>query len=445
MLEDADVLIEDGSISAVGRGLPEPPAGSDRQVLDAEGHYVLPGAVDPHVHCTQDGVSVNEPMIDDLEESSRTALLGGSTTICAYAQRIPGADLLEMVNRQIEFGRRAAYGDFALNALCMGSDEVVDIVDKGKRKLGVQTFKAMLAYNSRGLMMEDDQLVRMMRMAAAVGATVLVHAENGRVIDCLDHLVRDRGDITDADLLACAPPELEADGIVKTAMMARLTGARVLFVHLTSKLGRDALQWVRSLPGGHRVSVETQPHYGLLTNQAVLERGALAKVGPVLKEDADREAVREALASGLVSHLSSDHSPRHSTVKLAADHILDAPYGGISGTEVLLPLAWKLGIEDGLFDIVRLAQVVSTNAARQYGLHPRKGSIRVGADGDLALVPLRGEAKVITPANLHMKSDYSLYEGISTAGFPTFVVKGGRVVVGEGELLSRPHGAYIDR
>jgi dihydroorotase-like cyclic amidohydrolase len=414
-------------------------------VLDAAGHYVLPGAVDPHVHCTQEGVSVNEPMIDDLEESSRTALLGGSTTICAYAQRIPGADLLEMVNRQIEFGRRAAYGDFALNALCMGSDDVVDVVDKGKRQLGVQTFKAMLAYNSRGMMMEDDQLLRMMRTAAEVGATVLVHAENGRVIDCLDHLLRDRGDISDADLLAGAPPELEADGIVKAAMLARLAGARVLFVHLTSKLGRDALRWVRSLPGGDRISVETQPHYGLLTNAAVLERGALAKVGPVLKEDEDRQAVREAMADGLVSHLSSDHSPRHSHVKLAADNILDAPYGGISGTEVLLPLAWRLGMQEGLFDIVRLAQLVSTNAARQYGLYPRKGSIQVGADGDLALVPIRGEGKIITPANLHMQSDYSLYEGISSAGFPAFVVKGGRIVVGEGELLTRPHGAYINR
>jgi dihydropyrimidinase len=388
-------------------------------------------------------VSLNEPMLDDLEEASRTALVGGATTICAYAQRIPGHDVLEMVHRQIEFGSQAAYGDFAINALCFGGDDVVDVVDKGKRKLGVRTFKALLAYNSRGMMIEDDQLLRMMRTAAEVDATVLIHAENGRVIDCLEHLVRDRGDITDDDLLACAPPELEADGIVKTAMLSRLTGARVLFVHLTSRIGRDALAWARSQPGGERLSVETQAHYALLTNQAVKERGALAKVGPVLKEDTDREAVREALSSGLISHLSSDHSPRHSHVKLAAEHILDAPYGGISGTELVLPLAWKLGIHDGLFDVVQLAKLVSTNAAKQYGLYPSKGSIRVGADGDLALVPIEGKPKVITPDNLEMQSDYSLYEGIESAGFPTFVVKRGQVAVAEGDLVTRPQGQYI--
>lgn len=438
ILEDADVLIEDGLIKDVGRRLPEA-----AEVLDARGHYVLPGAVDPHVHTTQAGVSLNEPMLDDLEEASRTALLGGATTICAYAQRIPGHDLLEMINRQLAFGTRAAYGDFAINALCLGGDDVVDVVGTGRRALGVRMFKALLAYNSRGLMMEDDQLLRMMRTAATVDATVLVHAENGRVIDCLEHLVRERGDVTDDDLLACAPPELEAEGIVKTAMLARLTGARVLFVHLTSRLGRDALTWARSLPGCEGISVETQPHYALLTNQAVHDRGALAKVGPVLKEEADREAVREALANGEISHLSSDHSARDSHVKLAAAHILDAPYGGISGTELLLPLAWKLGIHDGLFDVVRLAKLVSTNAAKQYGLYPRKGSIRRGADGDLALVPIEGEPKVISPVNLHMKSDYSLYEGFRSAGFPAFVVKQGRVAVAEGALVSRPHGRYV--
>jgi dihydroorotase-like cyclic amidohydrolase len=438
VLDDADVLIEDGVITAVGRGLPEV-----GEVVDAAGYYVLPGVIDPHVHTTQAGVSLNEPMLDDLEEASRAALFGGATTICAYAQRIPGADVLEMADRQIDFGKRAAYGDFAVNALCFGGDEVVKVIDDGRKKLGVRTFKAILAYHQRGMMIDDDELLRMMRAAAAVDATVLVHAENGRVNDCLEHLVRDRGEFDDGHLLETAPAELEAEGIFKTAMLARITGARVLFVHLTSRLGCEALAFAKSQSGAARLSVETQPHYGLLTNQAVIERGALAKVGPVLKEDTDRDAVREAMASGLVSHLSSDHSPRNSDVKLAADNILDAPYGGISGTELVLPLAWKLGMQDGLFDIVRLAQMVSTNAAKQYGLYPKKGAIRVGADGDLALVPVEQPAKVITPANLHMKSDYSLYEGIPSAGFPTFVINRGEVVVAEGELLTRPQGRYI--
>jgi len=436
---ETDVLIRDGVIVAVGRGLPE-----EGEVLDARDHYVLPGVIDPHIHTTQAGVSLNEPTLDDLEEASRVALLGGATTICAYAQRIPGADLLEMVDRQIAFGNRATYGDFAINALCFQGDDVVRVVDEGRRKLGVGNYKVMLAYNSRGLMIGDDEMLMLMRTAAANGSTVLVHAENGHIIDCLEHLVRERGDIVDDDLLECAPPEVEAEGILKTAMLARVTGATVNFVHLTSRLGAELVTWARAQPGGGRIFVETQPHYALLTNDAVLDRGALAKVGPVLKRDEDREAIREALRSGLVSHLSSDHSPRTAAVKLSADNILDAPYGGISGTEVLLALAWKLGIHDGLFDVVRLAQLVSTNAARRYGLYPSKGAIRAGADGDLALVPVDGPTRTITPANLHMHSDYSLYEGIESAGFAPFVVKAGTLVVAERELVSRPQGRFLD-
>lgn len=436
--EDTDILIENGEIKAIGRGLPE-----HGEVVDAFEHWVLPGAIDPHVHTSQQGVSLNEPMLDDLEEASRTAVIGGATTISAYAQRIPGVELLDMVNRQIEFGKRACYADFSINTLCFGGDDVANVVDIGRNKLGVRTFKAMLAYHKRGLMLDDDALYIMMRTAARVGATVLIHAENGRIIDCLEHHITEDGPVERHHLLEAAPAELEAEGIYKAAMISRLTGARVLFVHLTSEIGRDTLAWLKSRPGGERLAVETQPHYALLTNDAVLERGPLAKVGPVLKHDHDRDAVREALASGLVSHLSSDHSPRSKEVKLHTDNIFDAPYGGISGTEVLLPLAWKLGLHDGLFDVARLAQLVSTNAAKQYGLYPKKGAIRAGADADLVLVPRDGKTKVITPANLHMRSDYSLYEGIESAGFPEFVIKAGQLVVGEGELLTRPHGAYL--
>jgi len=438
LVDDADVLIEDGVISQIGRGLPE-----FGEVVDAKGMWVLPGVIDPHVHTVQEGVSLNHPMLEDLAEASYAAVLGGATTICAYAQRIPDVDVLEMVHRQIEFGKRASYADFAINALCFGGDDVAEAVAQGSTKLGVRTFKAMLAYHKNGLMIEDDSLLLMMQAAKGRGVTVLVHAENGRVSDCLEDHAFALGDFDPHQLLECAPPELEAEGVFKTAMLSRITGARVLFVHLTSEIARDTLVWLRSQPGGSRLSVETQPHYALFTEEAAIERGPLAKVGPVLKRDADLKAVREAITTGLVSHLSSDHSPRSIAVKTQAENIRDAPYGGISGTEVLLPLAWKLGVHDGLFGLPRIAALTSTNAAKSYGLYPKKGAIRVGSDGDLALVPIDGPMKVITPSNLHMKSDYSLYEGIETAGFPSVVIKAGVVVVAEGEMVGRPQGAYL--
>jgi dihydropyrimidinase len=404
---------------------------------------VLPGVIDPHVHVRQEGHSLNEPMLDDLEAASRVALLGGVTTMFAYVQRTPANTALEMVERQIALGQRAAYVDFGLNVLCLPGDDLETLVDVGARKLGVHTFKAMLSYNRRGLMLEDDAFFRVLAAAAAVDAVVLVHAENGRVIDHLEAQARTRGSVGREAHLACAPGELEAEGMFKAAMYSHLTGCRVLFVHLSSRIARDTLAWLKSGPYGTRLAVETQPHYALLTNEAVLIRGPLGKVGPPLREAADRDAIVQAVASGLVSHLSSDHAPRSTAVKLAKDNILDAPYGGTSGTEVLLALAHKLGPEDGHFGIEALARLTATNTARAYGAYPRKGTIRPGSDGDLVVVPVDGPARPLTPKSLHGPSDYSLYEGLTSRGFPRYVIRGGVLAVVDGEVKARVPGRYL--
>lgn len=434
---DADVLIEGGLISSLGTRL----AGNG-EVIDASGCWVLPGCFDPHVHTSLEGHSVNEPMLDDLEEASRVALLGGVTTIGAYAQRTPTHAVLEMLERQIDFGRKASYVDFVMNALCFPGDDVPHVVETGVRKLGVCAFKAFLSYHNRGLMTEDDDLLDMMRAAAAEDALVLVHAENGRVISRLERHEREQRPITNDALVRTAPGEIEADGIFKSAMLSRLTRCRVLFVHVTSRMGVETLGWLKSRPGGDLLAAETQPHYLFLTNDAVLERGGLAKVGPPLKGEEDRQAVRHAVGTGLVSHLSSDHSPRSRDVKMAAAHILDAPYGGISGAEVLLALTYRL-FEEGLVDIEQVARLTSSNAARVHGLYPRKGSIRPGADADIVVVPIDGEDRPIMPATLHGRSDYSLYEGLSSRGFPRYVVRAGHLVVEDAEILERVPGRYL--
>lgn len=434
VLEDADVLVQDGLIAALGWDLTG--LGAIDEVVDAEDCYVLPGVIDPHVHTSLDGHSVNEAMAEDLEAASLAGLHGGVTTVGAYVQRIPGRDLLEMIQRQIAFGRAAAWTDFALNALCFPGDDLDAIVLKGS-DLGIGTFKVFLSYHNRGLMTEDDDLYRLMARCAERDAVVLVHAENGRIIDHLEAAERQRGEPDRGALLRSAPAEIEAEGMFRAATFARMTGCRLLFVHVTSAAGARMLASLRA-QAGRRIAAETQPHYCLLTNDEVLERGGLAKVGPPLKTPEDVVAVRTALGEGVISHLSSDHSPRMREVKLATDNILDAPYGGISGVELLLPLAFRLGLQEGLFDITTLARVTSTNAAKRFGLYPRKGTIRPGADGDLTLVPVDGDERVITPSILHGASDYSLYEGIASRGFPRTVIRNGRLALRDGEVQRVP-------
>lgn len=437
---EADIRSDAGVFSEIGLSL-HPDAGED--VIDARDCYVFPGAVDPHVHITLDGYSTNETMVENLADASRAALFGGVTTISCYVQRTPDSSLPEMIEREIAFGTANAWTDFIFNALYLPGDDVERVVDRAAA-LGVRTFKAFLSYYDKGNMAEDDNLYRLMRAVSRVNGLVLIHPENGRIISLLEAGEREKGDVPNRTaFLRSAPPELEAEGICRAAFLARLTGCRLLFVHLTSQLSIAAFKFVRDQLGIREVFAETQPHYMLLTNDAVITRGALAKVGPPLRTGPDVEAVGRAVADGLVSHLSSDHSPRRTDVKLSKESILDAPYGGISGVEILLPLAYKFGIQDGRFGPEHVAALTSTNAAKRYGLYPRKGTIRVGSDADLAIVPVDGPEKAITAENLHGNSDYSLYEGLSSRGFPRWTIRHGAIVMEDGELRPRVPAEYL--
>jgi len=418
---DGDIAIDDGTISAVGTDL-----GGDT-VIDAAECWVLPGAIDPHVHISLEGHSTTEPLLDDLVGATRAGIMGGVTTVGAYVQRTPGKDIVSSMESLIEYGNAESASDFFINGLVLPGDDVPATV-RGGAELGVMSFKALVAYNKRGLMFDDENLMRLMAEVAAVGAVTLIHAENGGAIDYLESIETERG-VDNGSFLRAQPGVLEAEGMFRTATFAELCGTRLLYVHLTSKEGVEMLRLLQSRPYGERILTETQPHYLALTNGEVLERGPLGKVGPPLKEQDDVDALWDAVGSGLINHISSDHSPKAKSVKLATDNILEATYGGIGGVEAMLPLVYSLGFETGRLTIEEVAALTATNAATAYGIHPRKGVIREGADADLVVIPKEGPERQLVPDQLAGVADYSLYESLSSRGFPRDVVSGGVVAV----------------
>ena len=435
---DGDVRIEDGQIAEIGPNL------SGEALLDATDCWVLPGAIDGHVHISLEGHSTLEPVLDDLVGATASGLRGGVTTVGAYVQRTPNRDIVGSMRALIDYGNDSAQSDFSINALVLPGDDIEATVREGA-ELGITTYKTMVAYNRRGLMLDDEQIMQLMAAVAGIGGVTLVHAENGGAIDYLDRRERERG-VDNGSYLRSQPAVLEAEGMYRTATFAELTGTRLLFVHLTSKEGADMLRLLKARDYGDRIFCETQPHYLALTNNEVLERGPLGKVGPPLKEADDVAAVWEAVTSGLVNNISSDHSPKSKAVKLATDNILDATFGGIGGVEAMLPLIFELGFRAGRISIVDVARLTSTDAARVYGLYPQKGTIQVGSDADLVLIPKDGEARQLVPANLHGPAEYSLYESLSSRGFPRDVVRRGVVTIRDNELTGdNPPGRYLAR
>ncbi len=434
-VQEGDISYRDGVITRIGTGL------AGETIADVNGAWVLPGAVDPHIHISLGGHSITEPLLHDLHQAARAALRGGVTTIGVYAQRTPVTTVAESVEAEIERERDGVAADYFINTLFLPGDDIEGTVARSAQ-VGVTSFKTMVAYAQRGQMLDDASICLLMERAAAVGGVTLVHAENGGAIDYLDAVERRRG-VTNASYLRSQPVELEPEGMNRTAVFAALTGSRLHFVHCTSAPGAAMLGTLKN--SGASVTAETQIHYLLLTNDEVLERGPLGKVGPPLRDSGHLAPLWDALADGRIDHLSSDHSPKTLGVKLAADNILDATFGGIAGTGIMLPLAFSEGFKKGRLTIERLAEVTSTRAAQIYGIYPQKGVLAEGSDADLVVIPEDQPEVPLTHDNLAPEAGYSLYESLSTSGMPSLVVRSGSVVLSDGELVGPENGRYLAR
>jgi dihydropyrimidinase len=433
----ADILIRDGRIAAIGERL------RGDATIDASGCYVLPGLVDTHTHVFIDGDPSMAPVAQGLLQASRTAVLGGVTTLFAFTRSVPGRSLTQVVEAMLSECEGNANADFGLHAL-LTPDQEPEVLVEEALGLGITSFKAMLAYKRHGLLTSDERLYRLMEAVALSGGLVVVHAENGDITDYLESVFRQRGEDSLRHYLATSPPLLEAAGIAKASMFSKLTGCSVAFAHLSAEASADLARGLRA-EGNPSLFFETQPHYALLSLDSIEHRGPLAKIGPPIREAADADAVVRAVRDGLVDVLSTDHSPRTSEKKRAAESIWDAPYGGISGLQLLLPLAGLIfgETEEGLKSVVR---VTSENPSRILGLYPRKGTISVGSDADLVLVNIASQPKAIGSEWLDGPSDYSLYDGLGVRLAPQTVIRSGHVVVERGEiLLGAPPGRFLTR
>lgn len=426
---EADVIVNEGRVAAlIGRGsVGAPDAG---EMIDASDCYVLPGIVDPHVHVATPGDPNMDPIIETLAEATASGVLGGVTSVCSYVRAVPGQTIAQAVDAELEAGRDGAQADFGFNLLCTPDDDLDEAVAEGRAR-GVSTFKGMLAYRTRGLMLDDRRLLHLMTNVAKAGGTLLVHAENGLATEHFEYLERSKDEMDRGAYLRTSPGPLEAEGAFRAASLAALVDCPIIFVHMsareTAAIARDIRERIH--PG---VVWETQPHYMLMTNESLLERGPLAKVGPPLRHIDDTVAIRDAATSGLLSHFSSDHAPRDRSTKLSRDSILDAPYGGTSGTELLFPLVYEQLHRQAGVPIERIVELVSTNAARAYGLFPRKGTLRPGSEADIVVAAKEYDPRKITAEDLNGKSDYSIYEGLTAAPAPRAVLRHGVVVAREG-------------
>jgi len=412
----ADVGVREGQIVAVEQDLS--PAAA-REMIDVGGKFVLPGAIDVHVH----------PVYSDtVEGCSILGAYGGITTVIHFAYARTGDSLLQKVKEMREDGLANSRLDFGLHGGMFEAARQVPEIPM-VMELGVRTFKFFLTYLKQGWYTDDYQLIKAMDMLAERGGMAMVHAENGGAIDYLEDKYLKGPDASARYFNATRPAALEEEAIFRTIRLAEVVNCPLYVAHVTSARGVDLIR--REQAAGRRVYAETCPHYLALTQEIIKERGALAKVGPPIRTAADREALWMGLRDGTLQTVASDHAAKHKDLR---GDFLEQGFGSPQ-METLLPVVYDGGVNRGRISLVRLVQVLCENPARIFGLYPRKGTVATGSDADLVVFDPNCEF-TIRAENQHSAVGYTLYEGRKVLGWPVMSFQRGQRLLWDGEVVA---------
>ena len=426
----ADVLCEGETITRIDRGVTPPPGA---EVIDATGKYVFPGFIDPHTHVYLPFMGTYAK--DNYETASKAALIGGTTTLfdmCCPARDMEPSEGFRVWTEQ-SAGRAAC--DYAFHMGVTGFDAARAAQLREIVAAGVTSFKIFLAYKG-AFGIDDTELYQTLRLAHELGVVVAAHCEN-------ETLVTER----QKELLAAGvrgpeghhesrPPLVEAEGVHHLMTFAQLTGADVYIVHLSCE---EALrEAVAARMRGVSVRVETLIQY-LLLDQSYAERGGFegAKfvMSPPLRDKRHQAVLWNGLRDGMIDTVATDHAPFDFAGQKAMgrDDFTKIP-NGIPSLEDRVNLLWTHGVKTGRLDLHTFVNVASTNAARTFGLFPRKGTIQPGADADLVVYDpaYRGAISARTQT---MNLDYSAFEGWPIEGRPGVVTVRGEVAVRDGKFV----------
>jgi len=437
---NADILIEDGTIAMIGKVID---VDADR-VIDAKGRLVIPGGIDPHTHMELPfgGTSAS----DTFETGTRAAAFGGTTTIIDFAVQYKGQSLQEAIDAWHAKADGKTSIDYGFHLIC--TDLPDQRLGEMRRMIdqGVSSFKLFMAYPGVFLV-DDGTIYKAMRMAGENGGLICMHAENGVVIDVIVKEALARGETAPKYHALTRPTKAEAEGVHRAIALAEIANTAVYIVHLSCD---DALQEVtRARDMGVPAFAETCPQY-LFLDYSVYEQpgfeGAKYVMTPPIRDKANQEKLWRGLQFNDLQVVSTDHCPFcfKEQKELGRDDFSKIPNGG-PGVENRMSLVYNGGVASGRISVNRFVEIVSTNAAKIFGLFPKKGTIAVGSDADIVIFD-PNEEFTISAKTHHMNVDYSCYEGWKVKGATKTVLSRGELVIDEGKYVGRTgYGSFLKR
>ena len=435
---EASIAIKGEHIVAVGTEDMMPRAD---KYIDASGKFVLPGAIDCHVH-------LRPTPGDDWAVGTKAAALAGLTTVIPFGAY--NADqketLPQAIDRWKDEARSEALVDYSFHYILSDTPYIIESLPEAI-DMGVTSFKMFMTYDHR---VSDSFIARVMDVVSSNGGIVQLHAENGDVIEHLmDKAIAD-GRTKPTDFPSTCPPWAEAEAINRGILLGAMTNCPLYIVHLTTQLGLERIKEAQQQ--GQRVWTETCPQYLLLDETALEVLGPFAKIGPPLRpaDGVNQGSLWEGTTHGYISAIGSDHAPAPREMKeLGWDNIFRSPNGdpipfGAPSMETIVPLVYSEGVVKRKLPIWWMARVLAENPARIFGLYPHKGVIRPGADADLLIIDPNNEV-TIRAQDHQSTTGYTPYEGWKVSGKPWMTMLRGKVLLNDGKLEQLPgSGKFVE-
>ncbi len=435
----ADIFIEGETISAIGKNLNN----NADTVIDASGKLVMPGGVDPHVHLDMPFMGTYSS--DNYETGTRAALYGGTTTVIDFILQTQGKSLQSALKDWKGRSDNNAVGDYSFHmAVTDFNDETKKEIQHFIEQEGITSFKTFMAYKG-ALMIDDRQMIGLMEEVKKHGGLINVHATNGDMIDYLIQKHREEGKLSPLYHYLSQPEVTEAEASERFVDMINYTGCPGYIVHLTCE---GALNAVRNATRRNQnLFVETCIQY-LILDASLYEQnfeGAKWVMSPPLREKKDQETLWAGLNQGLVQVVATDHCPFMWEQKLMGKDDFSKIPNGHPAIENRMELLFSEGVNKGRITLNKYVEVASTNAAKIFGMFPKKGTIAVGSDADIVLFDAN-EKHTLSAKTHHMNVDYSGYEGWEVKGKVKTVLLRGQVVIDNNECKAQKgYGQFVKR
>jgi dihydropyrimidinase len=437
----ADVCIENGVITQIGSNLPS--IGTEE--IDAKGCYLFPGGIDPHTHLDMPfGGTVTK---DDFETGTIAAAFGGTTTVIDFCLTKKGETLKSAVDTWHAKSKDKAVIDYGFHLQIVEmNDEKLEELPKMIEEEGITSLKVFMAYKNQ-FQADDETLFKTLIAAKNLGALVMVHAENGDVIDYLVKKALKDGNTAPIYHALTRPPEAEGEATGRAATLTNLANSQLYVVHVSCAEAAKKIEEARSK--GVDVWGETCPQY-LVLDQSYLEKpnfeGAKYVWSPPLREKWNQDVLWNALKTGQLQTLGSDQCSFDFVGQkdLGKDDFSKIPNGGPI-IEDRMSIFFSEGVKKGRISLNQFVDITSTRVAKLFGLYPKKGTIAIGTDGDIVIFDPKVE-RVISAETHHMSVDYNPFEGMQVTGEPVSVLSRGEFVIRDKRFMGKAGlGQYLKR